>query len=112
MILGLLRFKDSWGILSNREAGEGYADIQVEIDEAELGIVIEVKYAHDGDLDAGCRRGLDQIVRKHYGDGLYENGMKRVLMYGICFYRNKCRVMVLEEKMTEDHDDAVKGGDR
>lgn len=112
MILRLLRFKDSWRILSNREAGEGYADIQVEIDEAELGIVIEVKYAHDGDLDAGCRRGLDQIVRKHYGDGLYENGMKRVLMYGICFYRNKCRVMVLEEKMTEDHDDAAKGGDR
>ena len=53
-----------------------------------------------------------ETVRKHYADGLYENGMKRVLMYGICFYRNKCRVMVLEEKMTEDHDNAAQGGDR
>lgn len=37
-----------------REAGQGYADILVETDDEPLSIVIEVKYARDGNLDAAC----------------------------------------------------------
>ncbi len=38
------------------ENGERYADILVEIDDDEepMGIVIEVKYARDGNLDRAC----------------------------------------------------------
>lgn len=40
-----LRFKDEWRVISNREGGNGYADIIVEIFSEKVGIVIEIKYA-------------------------------------------------------------------
>ena len=43
ILLGLLGFKDSWGVWSNRESGNGYSVILVEIEEKDLGIVVELK---------------------------------------------------------------------
>ncbi len=50
ILLGILGVKNQWGISSNREMGEVYADILAEPDTGDMGIIIEVKYAHDGDL--------------------------------------------------------------
>lgn len=95
MLLGLLAFKGSWVVSSNREAGEGYADILVEIDDDEpMGIVIEVKYARDGDMDAACQQALGQIQRRQYGDAFYGEDIGKVLKYGIACYKNKCRVVL------------------
>ena len=58
------------------------------------GIIIEVKYAHDGDLDAGCKEALRQIEDTRYEEELRDEGMERILKYGIAFYRKKCCVMV------------------
>ncbi len=98
MLLGLLAFKGSWAVSSNREAGDGYADILAETDEEEpAGIVIEVKYARDGRLDAACEEALRQICKKQYGDAFYNEGIRKVLRYGIACYRDKCRVMLAED---------------
>ncbi len=56
ILLGLLGFKESWGIFSNRECGDGYSDIIVEIDDEETGIIIEVKYSDNGELETESRR--------------------------------------------------------
>lgn len=92
ILLGILGFKESWGVTSNRESGEGYSDILVEIEDEELGIVLEVKYAQNANLDAECDRALEQIEEKDYAEQLYMDGMHRILKYGIACYKKKCRV--------------------
>lgn len=101
MLLGLLGFKGNWTVSSNKEAGEGYADIVAEVDGDEpMGIVIEVKYARDGNLDAVCREALGQIEKRQYGDVFYDEDIEKILKYGIACYKNKCRVMLLEDGNT------------
>ena len=92
----LLAFKGSWVVTSNREAGEGYADILVEIDDDEepVGIVIEVKYARDGNMDTACQSALEQIENRQYGDAFYNEDIEKALKYGIAFYKDKCRVVL------------------
>lgn len=70
ILLGLLGYKASWLIKSNAESGTGYSDILVEVPDNRTGIVIELKYAEDGDMDAACSRALEQIEEKEYVDKL------------------------------------------
>ena len=53
MLLGLLRSQGNWLVKSNAETGEGYSDISVQTPDR-LGIVIELKYANDGNLETAC----------------------------------------------------------
>ena len=94
ILLGLLGFKDSWSVFSNRESGEGYSDILVEIEDEDIGIVIEVKYAEDGGLEAGCLEVLEQIGRKQYEAQLLDEGMETIRKYGIACYKKRCKVMM------------------
>lgn len=96
ILLGILGVKNRWGVSSNREMGEGYADILVEPDTGDLGIIIEVKYAHDGNLDAACREALRQIEHTRYADDLLDDGVENILKYGIACYKKRCRVMLAE----------------
>ena len=50
--------KSSWLIKSNTEAGIGYSDILVEVPTNRTGIVIELKYAEGGDMDAACEEAM------------------------------------------------------
>ena len=95
ILLGLLSHREDWAVTSNAESGDGYSDILVEPEEEETGIVIEVKYAKDGNLEKGCRDALEQIERMGYGESLLEEGMERVLKYGIACYKKKCMVRLL-----------------
>ncbi|MDY4969722.1 MAG: AAA family ATPase [Lachnospiraceae bacterium] len=90
MLLGLLRHEESWLLKSNTESGEGFSDILIETRNG-TGIIIEVKYAEDGKLDRWCRAALEQIKQKHYAARLLEDGMERIICYGISFYRKRCR---------------------
>lgn len=94
LILGIMFFKSDWGVTSNRESGDGYYDIQIEIEEEEIGIVIEVKYAEGGDLDAACAEALDQINKNHYTAELKEDDMHKILKYGIACYKKQCKVVL------------------
>lgn len=96
ILLGLLGFKSSWGISSNRESGDGYSDIMVMIDEEETGIIIEVKYSEDGRLEEQCTQAMDQIREKNYEDQLRDEGMECILRYGIACYKKRCKVVVEE----------------
>ena len=52
ILLGLLGYKASWLIKSNTESGTVYSDILVEVPNNRTGIVIELKYAENGDMNA------------------------------------------------------------
>ena len=93
MVLGLLRSQGTWLVKSNAETGEGYSDISVCTPER-IGIVIELKYANDGNLDAACEEALKQIESKQYAEGLKRRGMKKIIKYGMAFWGKECRVMV------------------
>ncbi|MFR6333422.1 MAG: PD-(D/E)XK nuclease domain-containing protein [Eisenbergiella sp.] len=52
-----------------------------------LGIVIERKYAGDGNLEAACAEALKQIGEKKYAAGLKRGGLKKVICCGIAFWK-------------------------
>ena len=85
---------DNWIVKSNVESGIGYSDILIEAFDCRVGIVIEVKYAEDGNLDAACKKALEQIEEKSYEARLQEDGMRTILKYGIACYKKDCRVAV------------------
>lgn len=85
--------KERWGIRSNRESGDGYSDIMIETEDMEKGIIIEIKYAEDGNLQKACEKALGQIENSHYDEELKDEGINEVLRYGIAFYKKRCKVM-------------------
>lgn len=95
MLLGLLQSREDWLIHSNAETGEGYSDISV-CTSARTGIIIEIKYAADGNLQKACDKALWQIEDKKYAVGLQRQGMKKLIRYGIAFYEKECMVKGLE----------------
>lgn len=97
ILLGILGVKEEWYVSSNQESGEGYSDIMVETENSETVILIEVKYANDGNLDRTCERALQQIEEKKYDEELRENGVDKILKYGIACYRKHCKVKQAEE---------------
>ncbi len=92
VLVGILSAKENWSVKSNRESGDGYADILVKPDDGDLetGIVIEIKYGRD--LDKACKEALDQIEKRRYEEELREDGMETILKYGIGCYKKTCRV--------------------
>ena len=97
ILLGILSFGDTWSVSSNKESGDGYSDILLETDDGETGIILELKYADDGNLDTACKKALAQINRNRYEEILLDEGVPHILKYGIAFYKKRCRVMADRE---------------
>lgn len=97
ILLGILSFGDTWSVSSNKESGDGYSDILLETDDGETGIILELKYADDGNLDTACKKALAQINRNRYEEILLDEGVPHILKYGIAFYKKRCRVMTDRE---------------
>lgn len=93
-LLGILRYKEDWLVLSNRESGQGYSDILIEIYPEKIGIIIELKYAQKSQLDSACQNALTQINEKDYAAVLREDGMQTILKYGIACRYKQCRIIV------------------
>ncbi len=93
MLLGLLRSQDSWLVKSNAETGEGYSDISIQTPDR-VGMLIELKYAEDGNLEAACGNALKQIEEKKYAEGLKRRGTKKIIKYGIAFCEKECMVLM------------------
>lgn len=96
LLLGILGFKAGWSVMSNRESGNGFSDIMIMIDDAEVGIVIEVKYAESHDLEAVCKDALKQMIDKRYTEYFEQQGIKKILKYGIACRVKECKVMLEE----------------
>lgn len=94
ILIGILGLKEHWGISSNRESGDGYSDIIIETQDMEKGIIIETKYAEDGDLQKACEKALAQIENNHYEEELKDEGIEDILKYGIAFYKKRCKVII------------------
>ena len=101
LLLGILGFKAGWSVMSNRESGNGFSDIMIMIDDAEIGIVIEVKYAESHDLEAVCKDALKQMIDKRYAEYFEQQGIKKILKYGIACRVKECKVM-LEENLFQE----------
>ena len=97
ILLGILGVKEGWGVFSNQETGEGYIDILIETENSEIAILIEVKYANDGDLDQACERALKQVEERKYDEELRANGADKILKYGIACYMKHCKVKLAGE---------------
>ena len=98
ILLGILGYKMDWSVKSNEESDSGYSDISIRIPEEEIGIVIEVKYGEKGNLDAACRKALEQINVNGYAKKLREDDCDIILKYGIACYRKQCRVVLEQER--------------
>ena len=96
ILLGLLGYKTSWLTKSNAESGTGYSDILVEVPDNRTGIVVELKYAEDGDMEAACAKALAQIDEKNYIMRLKQDGMRNFIKYGIACYKKDCKVVLGE----------------
>lgn len=94
ILLGLFGYKDNWLVKSNAESGIGYSDILIEVPDNRTGIVVELKYAEDGDLETSCEKALRQIAKKDYVARLRQDGMKNYIKYGIACYKKDCKVMI------------------
>lgn len=95
ILLGLLSHRSDWIVSSNAETGEGYSDILIELEDEQIGIIIEVKYAENDDLEAGCLKALSQIEENNYVQKLLDDDMKHIIKYGIACYKKHCKVMTL-----------------
>ena len=93
ILLGLLGYKSNWLVKSNAESGIGYCDILVEIPDNRTGIVIEMKYAENGNMEVACEEALQQIEDRDYAARLKEDGMRNILKYGIACYKKNCKVI-------------------
>ena len=93
ILLGILDFQDDWIVKSNAESGIGYSNILIETRRNRIGIVIEMKYAEDGNLEAACQKALQQIEDKKYEAKLKEDGMRSIIRYGIACYKKECKVL-------------------
>lgn len=96
ILLGILGCYNAWIVASNQEAGDGYSDILLVMDDEETGVVIEVKYAEDGNLEEGCKKALHQIETNRYEEALREEGMEHILKYGIACYKKRCKVVLAD----------------
>lgn len=75
---------------------ENVEKILTEPDTGDMGIIIEVKYAHGGNLDAACKEALKQIEHTRYEEELLVDGAENILKYGIACYKKRCKVMLAE----------------
>lgn len=95
ILIGILKNNPDWAVRSNRESGDGFADILVKPKNPDAGIIMELKYAHSfNDLEQACERALEQIKDRRYDSDFREDGRNEILAYGIAFYKKRCKVVV------------------
>lgn len=92
ILLGLLSHREDWFVISNAESGQGYSDILIESEEDSIGIVVEIKYSNNGNLEKSCGEALVQIEEKGYETRLRQDGMRKIVKLGIACYQKQCRV--------------------
>lgn len=99
LLTGVLTGNADWLVKSNVEAGEGFADIIVETDDPDAGIIAELKYTRDTkEMEQACKKAIAQIKDRRYQEYLLNDERRDILLYGIAFCKKRCKVIA--EKMT------------
>ena len=95
LLVGLLAGNDNWLVKSNVEAGEGFADIIVETEKPDSGMILELKYSRTfAGMEKACETAIFQIRDRRYGEYLENDGRNEILIYGIAFCKKKCKVLM------------------
>ena len=94
-LTGILSTNRNWIVKSSLESGDGLADLIIETDNYNNGIVIEIKHSltYD-DMNNSCLEALNQIKDKRYDTYLRNEGRNDILIYGIAFCKKRCKVVV------------------
>ena len=104
LLLGILGFKENWSVMSNRESGDGFSDILIRIEDEDVGIVIEVKYASDGNLEEECEICAGQITDARYAEAFEQEEIHTVIKYGIACYKKQCKVVMTNRRVRFNRD--------
>ena len=100
LLVGILTGNADWLVKSNVEAGEGFADIIVETDDPNTGIIVELKYTKEfRNMEQACQKALQQIKDRRYSEYLLNDGRRNILLYGMAFCKKRCKVIA--EKLLE-----------
>ena len=100
LLVGILTGNAGWLVKSNIEAGEGFADIIVETDDPNTGIIVELKYTKEfRNMEQACQKALQQIKDRRYSEYLLNDGRHNILLYGMAFCKKRCKVIA--EKLLE-----------
>ena len=109
LMLGLYAImNDLYSVKSNRESGNGRFDIQMQpFDKSSAGIIVELKVLRNPksqdeksislELDDLSKTALQQIDEKHYVQEMTDNGISRILKFGIAFYKKQTSVAFSEK---------------
>jgi len=84
-----------WEITSQKESGDGYADITLEDSGKRKVIIIEVKQTREKDIEKGATGALSQIERKRYAVK-YESYAYTIMKYGVCLHGKQVSVAMAE----------------
>lgn len=98
LLVGILTGNADWLVKSNVEAGDGFADIIVETDNPDAGIVAELKYTKNfNEMRIACRRAMNQIRERRYQEYLLNDDRRDIRLYGFAFCKKRC--CVISEKL-------------
>ena len=102
LLVGILTGNSNWLVKSNVEAGDGFADIIVETEDPDAGIIIELKYAQtSSEMEKACEKAVAQIKDRRYADYLKNDERNNILYYGIAFCRKRCKVVIGKQDVEE-----------
>jgi hypothetical protein len=93
-MVGILGNLKDYLVKSNRETGDGRADLVIRsLDVSCTPVILELKAADTFvGMEAACEEALAQIEEKRYDAWLPEEGYTDVRRYGIAFFKKQCRV--------------------
>ena len=95
LLIGLLTGNSDWIVRYNVEAGEGFADIIIEPENPDSGIIIKLKYSKEASgLEKACEKAVSQIKDRRYYEYLRNDGRPDITLYGIAFYKKRCKVVI------------------
>ena len=95
LLVGLLTGNTDWVVRSNVEAGDGFADIIVEPEDPDAGIIFELKYSKEANgLEKACEKAIEQIKSRRYSEYLKNDGRHNMTFYGIAFYKKRCKAVI------------------
>lgn len=91
---GILCANGNWYTRSNVESGDGFADIIIETEDIDEGIVIEVKHCERYvDMEKYAQQAIEQIKAKRYAAYLQNELRTKIHIYGIAFCKKRCKVI-------------------
>lgn len=96
MLLGLLGNTESVeNLQSNREAGDGFADLTFTSVGSDIGVIFEIKHCLNvNEMALSAEKALEQIREKHYAQSFDGYSCSKIYGYGVAFCRKACVVAV------------------